>query len=951
MSQSQKELAFEKIKSLVERFEEQKAFYTKAEYNETQTRRDFIDPFFKTLGWDIDNENGYSEDYREVIHEDRLKIGKNLKAPDYAFRLVGGKRLFYVEAKKPSVSVKDDISPAYQVRRYGWSAKLAISIVTDFEEFAIYDCTNKPNINEKASVSRIKYINYKDYLTDFDFIWNTFSKEKVLKGSFDLFIKNDKFKKGTSTVDKEFLESLDNWRKILATNIALKNKLTEDELNYVVQNTIDRLIFLRIAEDRGIELYGTLQEAIKTGDYYANLIKLFHLADQKYNSGLFNFKKDTISESVIIENKIVKTIINDLYYPNSPYEFSVISIEILGSAYEQFLGKQIVLGKSGKVSIELKPEVRKAGGVYYTPEYIVNYIVENTLGKLLVDKTPLDVSKIKILDPACGSGSFLIGAYSYILNWHLNYFSKNPNKKNPLTPDGRLTTEIKKKILINNIYGVDIDSNAVEVTKLSLLLKCLEGETSESISSQMTLFKERALPTLENNIKSGNSLIDTTYYENEFDLGDEKKIKPFNWDKAFPSVFKEGKFDAVIGNPPYVFTRDVDWPDQVKDYYWKRFSLSKNNDKSRKNQSGKINLYILFIFKSTELIRKDGLVSFIIPNGLLRTTTYDTARKFLIEKTQIEEIVDLKDGVFDGVTASTIILSFTKKIDTIETPMLKIINANYKTDKFIDNTIYTETNQNSFLKNVSYAFSLYINEFEQSIFNKIDKNKFYLKDIIVDIIEGIVAHKEFISNKKNGDDYRPMLEGKDIKPFNINFNSNYILYDRKKLHRPRPEYLWDLNKKLVVQRISGGISPLVAAIDFDKYLAFASTNLIVIKKDFESKYSYELICGLLNSKLWNYYYSKNFSNSSKLTVNISKTFLEMLPLPFDIDEKISNKIIEYVNNLNQCTLQLRNSKFEDQSTQLQNKIDYLTDYLNNEIYKLYNLTSQESEAIDKYFEK
>jgi len=538
-----KEEAFKKITTLVQRFDEQKEYYKNKDYNETQTRRDFIDPFWKALGWDIDNENGYAETYREVIHEDRLKIGSATKAPDYSFKLVGGKRLFFLEAKKPSVIIKDEIAPAYQIRRYGWSAKMPISVISDFEEFAIYDCTTKPKETDKASNGRIKYLTYKEYLNEFDFIWDTFSKERVLKGSFDKYISTDKNKKGTSTVDYEFLQSLDKWRVELAINIALRNKnIYEDELNFIVQHTIDRIIFLRIAEDRSVEPYGELQNAIKSGNFYQNLLHNFHIADQKYNSGLFDFRKDKISNKISIDNKVIKNIISELYYPICPYEFSVLSVEILGSAYEQFLGKQISLSKYGKAIIEEKPEVRKAGGVYYTPQYIVDYIVKNTVGKLIENKTPEEISEIKIADPACGSGSFLIGAYQYLLDWHKNYYSKNSKpskgiKDNPLTPLGDLTTIEKKRILLNNIYGVDLDSNAVEVTKLSLLLKCMEGETKETIEAQTKLFYDRVLPTLDNNIKSGNSLIDVDYYDNELDFGEERKVKPFSWQKAFPEVF------------------------------------------------------------------------------------------------------------------------------------------------------------------------------------------------------------------------------------------------------------------------------------------------------------------------------------------------------------------------------------------------------------------------------
>ena len=246
-----KETAFQQIQALVTRFEEQIDSYRSGNYNETLTRRDFIDPFFKALGWDIDNSLGYAEAYREVIHEDKVNVGGATKAPDYSFKLAGGKRLFFVEAKKPSVDIKHDIQPAYQIRRYGWSAKLPVSIITDFEEFSVYDCTRKPSPTDSAAVSRVRYLTWKDYLNEFDFIWDTFSKEKVLKGSFDKFVQSDTAKKGTATVDKEFLISLDEWRKTLAVAICKTNvNLGEEEISFAVQRIIDRLIFLRIAEDR-----------------------------------------------------------------------------------------------------------------------------------------------------------------------------------------------------------------------------------------------------------------------------------------------------------------------------------------------------------------------------------------------------------------------------------------------------------------------------------------------------------------------------------------------------------------------------------------------------------------------------------------------------------------------------------------------------------------------------
>jgi len=307
--QPTKEEALIKIKDLVDRFKEQIESYKNKDYNETHTRRDFIDPFWEALGWDVANKSNSAESYREVIHEDRVKIDGSTKAPDYSFRLPGGKRMFFLEAKKPSVHIKDDIESAIQVRRYGWSAGLSISILTNFDYFAVYDCTFKTKQTDKSSIGRIKQLDFSEYITEFDFLWDTFSRERVQQGGLDKYIQNDNNKKGTTTVDKDFLATLDRWRKELAINISVNNSISEDELNFVVQNTIDRIIFLRIAEDRHVELYGQLQEAVKNGDFYKNILHIFNTADQKYDSGLFDFNKDKISEKIKIENKTIKKII------------------------------------------------------------------------------------------------------------------------------------------------------------------------------------------------------------------------------------------------------------------------------------------------------------------------------------------------------------------------------------------------------------------------------------------------------------------------------------------------------------------------------------------------------------------------------------------------------------------------------------------------------------------
>src|ERR1035437_5862828 len=820
-----KEEAYAKISDLVERFSLQIDSYKKSDYNETLTRQDFINPFFKALGWGIDNSQGSAEAYREVTHEDKLKIGSATRAPDYSFRLPGGKRLFFVEAKKPVVLVKEDIVPAYQVRRYGWSAKLPISLITDFEEFAVYDCTKKPDPSDKASTARIKYFTYKQYLDEFDFIWDTFSKASVLKGSFDKFIVSDTYKKGTTTVDKEFLASLDEWRMLLAQNIALRNQnFSEDELNFVVQQTLDRIIFLRIAEDRGVEGYGELKETLipgpspqsGEGSFYQRLFNLFKEADSKYNSGLFNFKKDKLSANVIIDNKVIKTIISELYCPVSPYEFSVLGVEILGSAYEQFLGKQIKLSASHKAIIEEKPEVRKAGGVYYTPQYIVDYIVANTVGKLINDVEEKYTSKVspptgggdlvgavaqlKIVDPSCGSGSFLIGAYKYLLNWHLNFYKPefiklteaaadtNTNTKTreaaikqrnklPLTPEGNLTTALKKQILLNNIYGVDIDTQAVEVTKLSLLLKCMEGETGSSINAVMR-FGERVLPTLADNIKSGNSLIDVDFYDTEFDFGEEKKIKPFNWQQAFPKVVKKGGFDVVIGNPPY----GALFGDSELNYFKNNYSTSIWRGES----------YLLFVEKGTRLIRIDGLLGFIIPDTLLNLGFTQSLRDYILQNSKLKEIISLPSNVFSGATVDTILLFTEKKAKVKEFQDSKISVKTFN-KKIRINKI--ENPSNSFYVNSKdwyeqKAFNIKANELEKETIKKIELDKKHISDIAemfsgiktYEVSKGIPAQTEkiretkpYTSDIKISEVWKPFFDGKHVGSYQLFWkNNNWI---------------------------------------------------------------------------------------------------------------------------------------------------------------------------------
>src|SRR5215210_2868487 len=663
----------DRLRELVERFEREHAAYRSGEYNEAQVRVEFINPLFdELLGWDIENRSGRPVAYRDVIYEDRVKIGGYTKAPDYGF-YIDGARKFFLEAKKPSVDIGGDVNPAVQLRRYAWSAKLPLSILTDFEELAVYDCRFRPNKDDRPSTARLDLFTYDQYVERWEEIAGLFSREAVLGGSLDRYAGEARRRRGTETVDAAFLHEIEGWRDLLARNLALRNDLNVRQLNFAVQMTIDRIIFLRMAEDRGIEDYGRLMALLNGSDVYGRLRELFREADDRYNSGLFHFRRerdreeepDALTLSLNIDDRVLKGIIRGLYYPQSPYEFSVLPVDVLGQVYEQFLGKVIRLSSGGhRAKVEEKPEVRKAGGVYYTPTYIVDY----TIGKLLEGKKPGPrggASRLKIVNPACGSGSFLIGAYQYLLDWHRDrYVEDGPEKWTKQFYEGfggqwLLTIDEKKRILLNNIHGVDIDPQAVEVTKLSLLLKVLEGESEASLATQLRMFRERALPDLDNNIKIGNSLIGPDFYEDEqmmlLDEEEHYRINVFDWQTAFPQVFTGDTpgFDAVIGNPPYIRIQALKEfaPVEVEHY----------KEAYRSAGKGNYDIYVVFVERGLSLLNKNGRLGYILPHKFFNAKYGAPIRELISTGKHLSEVVHFGDEqVFVGATTYTCLMFLDK---------------------------------------------------------------------------------------------------------------------------------------------------------------------------------------------------------------------------------------------------------------------------------------------------
>ena len=650
--------------------------------NEADTRLRFIDPLFILLGWDVRNEASEIESYRDVLVEEQTNK-KHAGRPDYTFKIKKAKK-FFVEAKKPSVDIHGDSSPAIQVRNYGYWARLPVSILTDFEEFAVYDTRHKPKSKDNSGKYRLEYFKYTDYLKEWESITSIFSKSAVEQNSIETYI--GKEKKATSRIDNDFLAEIEDWRKSLASNIALRNKdasgkwdLNLIDLNLAVQTIIDRIIFLKFAESRGMEPSEQFLHLEKTEEIYQSLDSLFLKADQKYNSSLFTRDegRQFISELHIDDSPFKKIF---KFLSDTSYGFQVLPIEILGSIYERFLGNSIYFTKEKRAKIEQKPETRKAGGVYYTPEYIVSYIVENTLGELLKKKSPKEAEKIRVLDPACGSGSFVVNSYEYLLNWHLKYYFQDKNIKTSLkerrvyklkasekekvkkeqekySDTYRLSIAEKQRILLNNIYGVDVDRQAVEVTKLSLLLKLME---SEDVESEEELFKHsdvkhgttQMLPDLSDNIKSGNSLIGSDFYHGAlFPIEDKLKINAFDWGgkDGFSEIMKAGGFDVVIGNPPWIslsrkFKNEI-LSENALDYLIRKYHGNTYSP----------NIYEYFIVCGMSVLNHSGYFSYIVPDRFGFNKQFSNLRRHILENFTVKKLV--YKSPFPGIITDTLIFS------------------------------------------------------------------------------------------------------------------------------------------------------------------------------------------------------------------------------------------------------------------------------------------------------
>ena len=581
------DIDFERIKELINTYEQKKNSGEIRKYNEESTKKDFILPLFEALGWNTSN-RGKSND--SVSAEETI----SKKRVDYGFRINGIPK-FFLEAKSlKEENIQTNSKYVTQAIDYAWMKSCSWAILTNFETIAVYNADWKES-NYGNNLFFVLHPN--DFLNDSRFFY--LSKEAFENNEIDKIASKYGKKQIKNPINKQLLQDMIHFREILSKDIVRNNQdkhLSQDDLDESVQRILDRLIFIRNAEDRGLE-ENQLQSNVRQwyakgkGQLVKEILEIYKYYDDTYNSKLFGDKKPHLVDSLNMDNEALQDVIEGLNQSKDNsyhYDFSIIESDVLGNIYEQYLGN-ILKSTPKRAKLEESKTHRKEQGIYYTPSYIVDYIVKNTVGEYIKTHTPEEIRKVRILDPACGSGSFLIRAYKELENyWKQQYGTQETLKFD----EGENFYSMKVEILKNNIFGVDLDPKAVEIAQLNLLLQISE--------------RKHRLPLLQNNIKVGNSLIDDPSISD----------KAFKWEEGFPEIMKEGGFDIVVGNPPY----GAELSDKESEFILEKYPANKNNSDTA----------IAFINRSHLLLQDKGYLSFIVPKPLIYSQKWINARNFVI---------------------------------------------------------------------------------------------------------------------------------------------------------------------------------------------------------------------------------------------------------------------------------------------------------------------------------
>jgi hypothetical protein len=995
-------------------------YKAEATYDESALRNDYLIPLWRALGWDVENLQGATQPLREVQIESRVDVEGKKKRADYLFRTDGIDR-FVCEAKKP----REDLSKkdAYQTQRYAFNLKLPVATLTNFEVLKMFVVGGKPDPESPWDVC--KEWHHTEYVDKAQELWDLFARQNVAATSLDRFVASlpkrpirGRERQGwlivperRRTVDADFLAYIEQQRVELARDLVRHNpdeEWTDELLNECIQVILDRVLFVRICEDRDIDTGRSLDallnewQGMPSGkpSLYSRVVAHFNSLDHSFNGALF--RKGHESERMTVSDTYFVDLIKDLSSEDSPYLFSTLPVEILGSVYERFIGTVVHLDK-GKVVAELKPELRHSEGVYYTPRFVVNYIVDNTVGRSIEGKSLTQVAKLRFADPACGSGSFLLRVFEILCDYHLKWLLDNPKqqKEELCYRDDQntlqLTTHLKRTIMLNNVFGVDLDYQAVEVTMLSLYLKILEGETRTTLGKQHVLFpKETFLPDLTNNIKCGNSLIAPDFNEQMTLHVSEKemfKVNVFDWTTEFAAAIKDGGFDAIVGNPPYVRIQVLKkiHPNEVE-YYSQHYRVA----------DGNYDIYSVFVEKGFSLLNKNGLMGYILPSKFFVTDYGEPLRKLLAERKAVSAIIDFKhEQVFEGPTTYTCLLFLSGKPAqtisySIAAPPISIATEKLKFESIDagsltgkpwmfgsdeDKTITDKLHRNSvLLLDLPTQISRGSSSGDDEVFmlKKTRRGLLTRQGVSVELEDDILRTPLYATDFSRYH-FAPDAEERIIFPYAVSDDgyelmreaelktrfpkAHAYLKSRKRELQERKQFAewWSFSapRNLDTHDQADLLVPLLAntgsfcrlpAKKRSDYCLMASGGFsISIKED--SGCSPDYVLGVLNSKLlfWQLRRMSNVFRGGWITC--TKQYVGKLPIKrIDADEQTGRRlqlaIVKSVRQIVGLYASLDAAKTTRQRTQAQRQIDATEKRIDGLVYELYGLTDREIAVVE-----
>lgn len=973
------------LRRLCQRFERYRPEYRRG-LDEYSLRNEYLDPFFEALGWDVRNTKDDPPFMRDVRVEYRAYDGVINGKADYVFR-IGGFDRFVCEAKKFPEKLENH---RFQVQNYVYNLRLWIGLTTNFDELNLFVVGGKPSREKPFSVVPGWRLCYQDYLAAAPKIWDLLSRQAVAAGSLEAFIQDlPKVLSRTErqlwlikpdrnrTVDTDFLHYLEGERARLAKSLIKNNAALRwdvDSINEAVQVILDRLIFQRVCEDRDIDTFQPLRQALalwerhgcRRGALWPLIVGNQANMRAAFNGGLYGRAgaPSHFVETCVVDDRWLADFIEHLAGDESPYLFSTLPIEILGSVYERFLGS--IIDEKGNVTA--KPEIRRQGGVFYTPEHIVAHIVDGALAPLLEGRTPEQMRRIRVLDPACGSGTFLIRALEKLFQAHIHYYHLNVDKRDGRSVnldahgDLKLTSELKKRIAKDCIFGVDIDRQAVEVSEMSIYLKILEGETQSTLGRQRLLFpNETFLPDLSGNIHVGNSLLGTDAYALLPAALRIVEARPFSWETAFPEVHARGWFDAVIGNPPYdVIEKErgaASWPHDVFRAY-----LAKT-DRLDAAKGGKLNLFRFFLIQSLQLVRHNGYLGMIVPMALLADFSCKATRLSVLD--QLDELnarafpqKDIRQHrVFYDAKLSTVIVGGRKRTSSRRRHNPPIGLHVYPRASFDDPSQDVVMRRSELAAIDPLGLPIAITD---QVSWELAKKLHQLNSVArLDGIEGIritrgeinqTIYRTFITDNPR---HSKLLKGVEVSAYAIHrtlSQGRVEWFDRaryEQAHRT-PDAVGI--RRIATQRITGVDEKhrIVATLSEPDWYFADSTNSVVVAPTCGLSPEYILAC--LNSRLLQWRFQLTSSNNNVGTNELAALPIKLLDLGDAGEARTHAAIVAQVAHLIQLGVQLNANpsvKIRADATQ---RFREVRSGLDRMIETIYSLTADETALVHRRFE-